>query len=126
MEGLIVRQILPPELRELDAQELLQATNLPDLDELLSQVPNPEDIEVEPRKHNGDACGKASSATCISTRFGNPVGDDEVKGSAVPANTLKSTVDGFHHLIGLRICLFAQKLRSLPRMATREETRASA
>ena len=97
MEGLIVPEILPPELRELDAQALLQATDLPDLDcldQILSQIPNPDDVQMEPRKlelHNGDACSETSSA--ISLRFANPVGDDEVKviqASAVPANTQKS------------------------------------
>ena len=34
MEGLIVPEILPPELQELDAQALLQATDLLDLDYL--------------------------------------------------------------------------------------------
>ena len=83
MEGLIVPEILPPELRELDAQALLQATDLPDLDcldELLSQIPNFDDVQVEPHKlelHNGDACGETSST--VSSRFANPMGDDEVK-----------------------------------------------
>ena len=51
MEGLVVPEILPPELRELDAQALLQATDLPKmdcLDQLFSQVPCPDEIQVEP------------------------------------------------------------------------------
>ena len=92
MEGLIVPEILPPELQELNAQALLQATNLPELDEILSQIPNPDDVQVEPCMNSGDACGETSSAA--SSRFANPVSDEEVKAlqaSAVPVNTQKST-----------------------------------
>ena len=59
------------------------------MDELLSQIPNPDAVQVEPRNlelHNGDTCGGAI--------FPSFMGDDEVKaiqGSAVPTNSQKST-----------------------------------
>ena len=85
MQGLIVPEILPPELWELDAQALLQATDLPEmdcLDQLFSQVPCPDEIQVEPhcsseRELQDGGPGETSSA--VSTRFANPVGDDDVK-----------------------------------------------
>ena len=43
------------------------------LDELLS---NPDDIQHE---LDGGVCSESSKASAISTRFANPVGDDEVK-----------------------------------------------
>ena len=64
------------------------------MDELLSQIPNPDDIQVEPRElelQDGVVCSETSNASVISTRFGNPVVNYEVKGAAVPANTQKST-----------------------------------
>ena len=77
---------------------MLQATDLPEmdcLDQLLSQVPCPDEIQVEPHCSSEQELqdgGETSSA--VSTRFANPVGDDEVKAvqeSAIPANTQKST-----------------------------------
>ena len=68
MGGLIVPEILPPELGELHALALLQATDLPELDcldELLSQIPNPDDIQVEPHElelQDGGVCSETSNA----------------------------------------------------------------
>lgn len=68
MEGLIVPEILPLELRELDAQALLQATDLPELgclDYLLSQIPNPDEIQVEPHElelQDEGVCSKTFNA----------------------------------------------------------------
>ena len=85
---------------------------------------------MEPHKlklQDGGVCSETSNSSAISTRFANPVGDDEVKaiqGAAVPANAQKFTtwalkvwkdwsarvltVDWLHHLIGLYICSYAQ------------------
>ena len=68
MEGVVVPGILPPELQQLEAISLLQATGIPDmncLDELLSQVPDPNEIQVDP-----DSC--SNKATATSGRFASP------------------------------------------------------
>ena len=47
-EGLLIEE-LPQDLIGLDAEMLLQASNIPDLDnldELLSQIPNPDDVII--------------------------------------------------------------------------------
>ena len=94
-EGLLIEE-LPQDLIRLDAEMLLQASNIPDLDnldELLSQIPNPEDPEpdstTEPHPSGVDS---ASSAT--NGRFGDLVGYAEIKAAqemSIPANTKKST-----------------------------------
>ena len=99
MEGLVVPGILPPELQQLDATALLQATDILDmdsLDELLSQVPDRDEIQVEPdsctNEHESNGGERETSAA--SGRFASPVGDKEIKlaqETSVPTNTKKST-----------------------------------
>ena len=97
-EGLLIEE-LPRDLIGLDAEMLLQASNIPDmdnLDELLSQIPHPDDVIIpepdsttEPHPSGVDS---ASSATY--GRFGDLVGEAEIKAAqemSVPANTKKST-----------------------------------
>ena len=81
---------------ELDATALLQATGIPDmdcLDELLSQVLVPDEIQVEP-----DSCTNEHEShgetSAVSGRFASPVGYKEIKlaqKTSVPTNTKKST-----------------------------------
>ena len=97
-EGLLIEE-LPQDLIGLDAEMLLRASNIPDLDtldELLSQIPNPNDVIIpepdsttEPHPSGVDS---ASSAT--NGRFGYLVGDAEIKAAqemSILANTKKST-----------------------------------
>ena len=99
MEGLVVPGILPPELQQLDATALLQATDIPDmysLDELLSQVPDPDEIQVEPDSctNEHESNGGEGETSAASGRFASPVGDKEIKlaqETSVPTNTKKST-----------------------------------
>ena len=104
MEGLVIGVPLPPDLAELDAETLLHASNIPDmdnLDEIFSQVPNPGDITIpEPdstsqpdlSEQNGDCTSEATQS--LEGRFGKLVDDTDIKAAqdmAVPANTKKST-----------------------------------
>lgn len=104
MEGLVIGVQLPPDLAELDAETLLHASNIPDmdnLDEIFSQVPNPGDITIpEPdstsqpdrSEQNGDCISEATQS--LEGRFGKLVDDTDIKAAqdmAVPANIKKST-----------------------------------
>ena len=104
MEGLVIGVQLPPDLEELDAETLLHTSNIPDmdnLDEIFSQVPNPDDITIsEPDSTSQPArSGQHGDSTSAATqsqegRFGKLVDDADVKAAqdmAVPANTKKST-----------------------------------
>lgn len=75
----------------------MQGAEISDLDELLSQIPNPEEILVEPdsssinpTSHNEEE----TSAGAVTGRFGSLVGDAEIKlahENAVPTNMKKPT-----------------------------------
>ena len=74
MEGLVIPGILPPELQQLDATALVQATDIPDmdcLDALLSQVPDPNEIQVEPDSctNEPESHGGEEETSAASRRF---------------------------------------------------------
>ena len=104
MEGLVIGVQLSPDLEELDAETLLHGSNIPDmdnLDELLSQVPNPDDITIsEPDSTSqhvlSEQYGESTSAATqvVEGRFGKLVDDADIEATqdvAVPANTKKNT-----------------------------------
>ena len=102
MEGLVIKE-LPEGLQRLDAQALLSATvadtlDLDDLDRVLSQVPNPDEIELPELADVESSQAKlpavSASSLDASSRFANPVSEFEIQSaqkSAVPANTQKNT-----------------------------------
>ena len=116
MEGLIIAE-LPQDLRALDPQTLLQAKGIPDpdvdfLDEILSQVPNPEEIQLPEVAENNaanqallsailpelsatpDSTTGSAAASSSGNRFADPVGESDVKAAqdaAIPINTKKNT-----------------------------------
>ena len=99
-EGLLIEE-LPQDLIGLDAEMLLHASNIPDLDnldELLSQIPNPDDVIIpEPDSTTERHPSGVYSSSATNGRFGDLVGDAEIKAAqemSVPANTKKKHIMG--------------------------------
>ena len=72
MEGLVIEE-LPPDLVELNAELLLQADSIPDmdnLDELLSQIPNPDDVVIPEPDSTTQPHPSGDSASATNQGFG--------------------------------------------------------
>ena len=64
------------------------------LDEILSQIANPDEVVIPEPDSTTQPHPSDDSASARNVRFGNQVGDAEIKAAqemAVPANTKKST-----------------------------------